>query len=173
MLRYVSGTSCKTAKIYGVKFYSMDLVNDMKCDQCNMSGFGHSKLRSYCLPFVDHSLPHTRERLQCFPFHDILVIPEISWSFQRYLGTDQVVKLFKIESKFWCFWAVKSLGRGPKFLTQFYKFRSPLNIVKIWWRSTQWPWGLGAEKKKSASTANQNGLHSAWLTSFIVAPNHV
>jgi len=53
--RSVSGSSLTTTKIYGVKFYSMDLDNDVrttKRDPRNAIALDRSKLRSYLLPFV-------------------------------------------------------------------------------------------------------------------------
>jgi len=69
-------------KIYGIKFYSMDLVNKVrttKRDPRNASSLGRSKLRSYFSQFADRSSPalvrmrRKDGRLQCrFPFDDIL-----------------------------------------------------------------------------------------------------
>jgi len=56
-LRYVSGSSCTTTEIYGVNFYSTDLVDDErpKRDQRNTSALRRSKLLYYFSLFVDES----------------------------------------------------------------------------------------------------------------------
>jgi len=76
----------KIIMIYGVKFYSMDLVNDvlrtMKPDPHNRSALCRSKLPSYffavCGPKFTKLSAHAQERLQLqnlqcrFPFDDIV-----------------------------------------------------------------------------------------------------
>jgi len=109
-----------TTKIYGVKFYSMDLVNDertTKRDPRNASELGQSNLLSQFRPvwtkFTKMSA-HAQQRLQ-------FVSPFSIWRylvlFRRYIA----IKLPQI-LMFWgrqFFW-----GRDHKFLTQFYKFGS-------------------------------------------------
>ena len=84
--------------------------------------------------------------------------PTTSCFFPEIFARDPVAKLSEIGPKFWCFWtAIFFGGGGPKFLTIFYKFGSPSNVLKS---GDDRPIDLGdwvENERREISEAFQNG----------------
>jgi len=122
----VHQTECGEIVVCNGVFYSGDICNQMRPSERERIGLLETSV--LFLTFVDQKSNEVcMHRRDCCLQHHFLFNYIMFHSRDIY---DHVVKLSKICPNILCFWAANFWEEGPKFLTQFYKFRSPLNMCQ-------------------------------------------